>query len=374
MRAKFDRSQFKVVVIVGVGLIGGSLGLAIRRRFPSLRVIGVDRAPILRKARRRGVITEGERNLAKAAKKADLIILATPLNVILRLLPAVARHVSSAALVTDVGSVKYPVVQAAQKYFRGNFIGGHPMAGIELSGIEAAHPLLFENATYVLTPSKGTKPAHIKRLGSFFEGLGARSLVMDARIHDQVASAVSHVPQLAAVALMTMAGKHHRVARDYLGLGAGGFRDLTRIASSRYKTWQSILQLNSSEIVRSLDMFVAELRGIRRLLSKAKGGGLQRRFSEARRLRGRIPRDMKGFLSPLSAVHVFVPDKPGMIARVTTVISRHHLNIKDIELMKIREGAGGTFRLSFDSHQSAVRASALLRKKGFETADETFRR
>ena len=374
MPVKYDRSQFSVVVIVGVGLIGGSLGLAIRRRFPSVRVVGVDKVSILRKARRRGAITAGESNLSKAVLDADLVILATPLNAILNVLPTIARLVPVTTIVTDVGSVKYPIVQAARKHFAGNFIGGHPMAGIELSGIEAAHPLLFENAVYVLTPSKDTKPGIVRRLGSFFAGLGARSLVMDARVHDQVASAVSHVPQLAAVALMTMAGRNHRTARKYLGLGAGGFRDLTRVASSRYKLWQSILQMNRREVGHSLDLFIAELQAIRRFLSGGKDKQLQVRFAQARRLRQSIPRDMKGFLSPLSAVHVFVPDKPGMLAKVTELISKHRLNIKDIELMKIREGAGGTFRLSFDSRQSAVRASAVLRRKGFETADETFRR
>lgn len=371
---KSDRPQFKTVVIVGVGLIGGSLGLAIRRRFPSVRVVGVDKVSILRKAQRRGAITAGESNLSKAARDADLVILATPLNAILNVLPTIARLVPVTTIVTDVGSVKHPIVQAARKYFVGNFIGGHPMAGIELSGIEAAHPLLFENAVYVLTPSKDTKPGTVRRLGSFFAGLGARSLVMDARVHDQVASAVSHVPQLAAVALMTMAGAHHRTARRYLGLGAGGFRDLTRIASSRFTLWQSILQMNRGEITRSLDLYIAELRAIRKLLSVGKHSQVKARFSRARSLRQSIPRDMRGFLSPLFAVHVFVPDRPGMLARVTALISKHRLNIKDIELMKIREGAGGTFRLSFDSRQSAVRASAVLRKKGFETADETFSR
>ena len=366
---KKDPSRFRTITIVGVGLIGGSLGLAIRRRFPAVRVVGVDRAPVLKKARNRGAITAGESDLSKAVSNADLVILAAPLDSILHLLPTIARLVPPTTIVTDVGSVKYPVVQVARKHFRGNFIGGHPMAGIELSGIEAAHPLLFENAVYVLTPSKNTRPAHMKRLGSFVAGLGARSLVMDARVHDQVASAVSHVPQLTAVALMTMAGRSHRVARKYLGLGAGGFRDLTRIASSRYELWRSILQLNRPEVTRSLDMLVEELRTIRRLLSKARAAGLKQRFSLARRLRQSIPRDMKGFLAPLSAVHVFVPDKPGMLARITALIAKHHLNIKDIELMKIREGTGGTFRLSFDSNQTAARAAAILRKSGFEATE-----
>jgi len=357
---------FKTVAIVGVGLIGGSLGLAIRHRFPSVQVVGVDKASVLKKAKRRGAITRGELNFSKAISKSDLVILATPLNTILDLIPNVSQLVPETTIVTDVGSVKLPVMQTAARFFRGNFIGGHPMAGIELSGVEAAHPLLFENAVYVLTPAGGVKGTRVKRLGSFLAALGARSLIMDARTHDQVASAVSHVPQLVAVALMTMAGKSHSVSRNYLGLGAGGFRDLTRIASSRYSVWEHVLFLNRREITRSMDLFIAELKNIRRLLAGGKTSRLKERFTQARRLRGSIPRDMKGFLTPLSSVGVFVPDRPGMLAKMTAIIARHRLNIKDIELVKIREGAGGTFRLWFETNQAASRAATVLRKKGFE--------
>ncbi len=357
---------FRTIVIVGVGLIGGSLGLAIRRRFPSMPVVGVDKASVLKIAKRRGAITAGELSLSKAVRTADLVILAAPLNAILNLIPTLSQLVPDSTIVTDVGSVKLPVMKAAGRYFRGNFIGGHPMAGTELSGVDAAHSLLFENAVYVLTPARGATRTSVKRLGSFLDSLGARSLVMDARTHDQVASAVSHVPQLAAVALMTMAGKSHRVSKNYLGLGAGGFRDLTRIASSRYPVWEHVLSLNRREIAYSLDLLLAEIRKIRRLVVRGRSFELKERFGKARSLRDSIPRDMKGFLAPLADVSVFVPDKPGMIAKMTATIAKHRLNIKDIELMKIREGAGGTFRLSFETSQAARQAGSVLRRSGFE--------
>ncbi len=363
------RGPFKNITIVGVGLVGGSLGLAIRRRFPHVRVVGVDKRSVLIKAKRRGAIAHAEGDLAKGIHGADLIILATPLTAIFRILPQIAKLVPPTTIVTDVAGVKLPVMNLARKHFAGNFIGGHPMAGIELSGIGAAHPLLFENALYVLTSTRRTSSRHLKALADFLAGLGARPLAMDARMHDRVASAISHVPQLAAVGMMRMAGKRHPEARRYLQLAAGGFRDLTRIASSRYDLWDSLLKANRREVIRSIDMVLAEWKSMRRSMTAGSLPGLKKRFQEANRLRRAIPKDMKGFLTPLAAIHVFVPDKPGMLARMTAAIARHRLNIKDIELMKIREGTGGTFRLFFESREIAQRAAAVLKKKGFETEE-----
>jgi prephenate dehydrogenase len=354
---------------VGVGLIGGSLGMAIRKRYPSVKVTGVDKPAILRKALLKKAIQRGVPRIERALEGADLVIVATPLRTILSVLTKISRA-GSHVLITDVGSVKTPVLRKAEKLFpAGNFIGGHPMAGVELAGIEAAHPLMFENAVYVLSPSRRTTRSSIKRLSSFIEGLGARILILDANVHDAVASAVSHVPQLTAVALMTVAGKQHPASRNYLRLAAGGFRDLTRIASSRFELWRSILGFNRKEVVRTLDLLIRELSVFRRLLRGNKTTALRASFTQSRQLRDSIPKDMKGFLHHLAAIHVFVPDKPGMLAKMTALLARKSINIKDIELMKIREGTGGTFRLSFDSHQAAERAIAVLKKGGFEAEE-----
>ena len=359
-------STISSVTIIGVGLIGGSLGLAIRKRYPSVHVVGVDKPSVLQKALHSKVIHRGERAGAEAWKGADLIIVATPLRSILRVLPTLS-NVASNVLITDVGSVKAPVLKRASKLFpAGNFIGGHPMAGVEISGIEAAHPLLFENAVYVLSPSKHTTRNQLKRLSDFLTGLGARVLIMDAAAHDAVASAVSHVPQLTAVALMTLAGSRHSASRKYLTLAAGGFRDLTRIASSRFDIWNSILTFNRKEVAHSLDLLIRELSLYRRFLRSDSAARIGPSFRLSRRLRNSIPRDMKGFLHNLSAISVFVPDKPGMLARMTALLAKNRINIKDIELMKVREGTGGTFRLSFESREDANRAARLLRGVRFE--------
>jgi prephenate dehydrogenase len=360
-------NPFKRITIIGVGLIGGSLGLAIKKRFPSVRIVGVDRKGVLRSALERGAIDAARTDIARGVRDADLVILATPLSVILKSLPILARHCKPGTVVSDVGSVKLEVVHRAAKYFpHGNFVGGHPMAGVELSGIEAAHPLLFENAIYVLAPTQSNPRALVRRLGNFLGELGARVVLLDPQTHDAVASAVSHLPQLIAVALIHVAGRRHRIARKHLRLAAGGFRDLTRVASSRPEIWKDILSGNREEIRRSLRLLIRELDLYSRLLKVNSSPRLISQFTQARRMRSRIPKTMKGFLHPLAEMYVFVKDKPGMLARMAAALAKEKINIKDIELMKVREGSGGTFRLAFESTQILRHAERILKRAGFE--------
>lgn len=361
------KHHFKQITIIGVGLMGGSLGLAIKRRLHGVEVCGVDSTDVLRKARRRGAIDRGETDLRKAVSSADLVLLACPTKTILRLLPRIARFASPSTIVSDVGSVKSAIVQLGEKLFPyGNFIGGHPMAGVELSGIEAAHPLLFENAVYVLTPTKSTSTQQLRRLARFLQALGARVMVMDAETHDHVAAAVSHLPQLTAVALVNVVGRRHTKARSHLGLAAGGFRDLTRIASSRFGIWNDILAENKANVDKAVQMLIEELERYRSQLRKKQFSALRKEFEAARALRSAIPRNMKGFLHTLQDVYVYVQDRPGMLAAMTGALAKAKVNIKDLELLKVREGSGGTFRLSFDSTEIARQAARILRRKGFE--------
>jgi prephenate dehydrogenase len=360
-------SPFSQVAIVGVGVIGGSLGLAIKQHFRSLTVVGFDRAGVLKKALNKGAIDIAATSLRYAVETSDLIFLSTPVSEILKALPLVAKHTRPNALVTDVGSVKGAVVGSARILFPGdNFVGGHPMAGVELSGIEAAHPLLFENAVYVLTPVRGKTTSAVHRLASFLEDLGARVVLLDSRMHDEVVSVVSHLPQLTAVAMTNVAGSRHPSGRRHLRLAAGGFRDLTRIASSKPEIWADILTLNKVEIDRSLKMMIRELSLYRKILLRRKRSSLGKEFKSARRIRSNIPKSMKGFIHQLDELYVFVEDKPGMIARMTVSLAKANINIKDIELVKVREGRGGTFRLAFESRELSARAATVLSRAGFE--------
>jgi prephenate dehydrogenase len=363
------RDSFRTITIVGVGVIGGSLGLAIKKHFPSTHVVGVDKRDVLKKALKRGAIDEASTDLRKAVSAADLVFLATPVSVIQKVLSKVAASASHRAVVTDVGSVKRSIMRSASKLFpRGNFVGGHPMAGVELSGVDAAHPLLFENAVYVLSPMKSNPAGMLQQFADFLKELGARVVVMDPKTHDEVASAVSHLPQLTAVALTNVAGKEHRSGRRHLRLAAGGFRDLTRIASSRPEIWKDILEFNRDEIDKSLVLLIRELERYRSYLRRGTND-LAGKFRSARRIRDGIPKSMKGFLHPLAELYVFVKDKPGMMAKMTSVLAKAKINIKDIELVKVREGRGGTFRLAFESKETSARAAVILKRTGFEIGE-----
>jgi prephenate dehydrogenase len=367
-RKKKEPLPFQRVTIIGIGLIGGSLALAIKHRFPATQITGVDKPSILKRARERHVIDHAERGVAEAVRSADLIIIAVPVSAIARILPAIARSASPHAIITDTGSVKQGIVHQAQKLFpQGNFIGGHPMAGSESSGIDAAHPLLFQNAIYILTPVRTTNKKSLRTVSNYFHSLDARIFTMDPATHDSIVAAVSHLPQLAAVALMNTVGRRHPTSPGHLSLAAGGFRDMTRIASSRFSMWKDILSANRNGIGMALHVYIKELEKIAAAL-ESNPLNLSKEFKSARSLRLHIPQSMKGFLSPLVDLSVFVEDKPGELARLTSALAKQKINIKDMELLKVREGRGGTFRLSFENRSVSNDAARILQHAGFDVS------
>jgi prephenate dehydrogenase len=367
-RAEKNPVPFQHITIIGVGLIGGSLALAIKHRFPAVHILGVDKPQILKRAMSRNVIDAGERSVERAVRSADLVIIAAPVFAIAKLLPIVAKNTQPRTIVTDTGSVKGSIVEQAQKLFPdGNFIGGHPMAGSEFSGIDAAHPLLFQNAIYLLTPIRTTNKKSLRTVAKFFNSLDARIVTIDPATHDSIVAAVSHLPQLAAVALMNTVGKHHPSSPAHLSLAAGGFRDMTRIASSRYSMWKDILSANRKEISKALRLFINQLEVLAAAV-QSHPSRLSAEFTTSRRLRMHIPQSMKGFISPLVDLSVFVEDKPGELARLTSSLSKQKINIKDMELIKVREGRGGTFRLSFENRNVSYDAARILQRSGFDVS------
>jgi len=357
------------VAIIGLGVIGGSLGLALKQNNPEITVAGFDSAAVLRRAKKRRAIDISAPSLRSAVSDAEIIFLCTPVDGILKLLPEVSRFVLPHAIVTDVGSVKAVVQSCAKKYFRlhGVFVGGHPMAGSEGSGIEYADGLLFQNAVYVLCPPLGAGKK-IQPLVALLKSIGARILTMDAREHDRVAAAISHLPQLIAVSLMDTAARKNERNPAFLQLAAGGFRDMTRIASSPFHVWKDILSNNRDETSRALSEFEKLLGQFRKGLHQDSLSDVGKKFLRAKSFRDSIPRNTKGFIHSLHDLFVWVDDKPGMLATITATLYRSGININDIELLKVREGQGGTFRLSFESAETARLAAKSLRSKGFRVA------
>ena len=358
------------VAILGVGLIGGSLGLAWKKNRADLTLVGYDEPAVLDAALHRGQIDERASTPAEAVRAADLVVLAVPLAPMLRLLEEIAPLLRPGTLVTDVGSVKGPIMaQARQVLAETNpFIGGHPMAGSEKGGAANADAFLFENATYVLCPPEGLTTAtltqHYADFVALVEATGARVLVLEAERHDRIAATVSHLPQLLATMLMNYAAELNADDDAFLRLAAGGFRDMTRIASSPFSMWQHILLANEGPILDALAGFAATLRKTRNRIIEEDLETLGEAFAEARRVRDTIPRDTKGFLHPLADIYVYAEDRPGVLAHITGTLFEAEINIKDIELLKIREGTGGAFRLSFANEALADAAVEVLERAG----------
>lgn len=358
--------MFQKISIIGTGLIGGSLGLALRQsKEYNFTIVGFDSdAKSVELALEIGAITEKANSIEEAVKDSNVVFLCTPLAEILNQIHIVARYAKSGTIITDVGSVKRAVLREAEKIKNDvYFIGGHPMAGSERKGIYFADPFLFENAVYVICPSFNVP---IKIVNDFIELIkltGANIVLLDPEIHDRIAAYISHLPQLLAVSLVNVAGA---MGTDYLALAGGGFKDLTRIASSQFEIWRDIISLNRDKIIEALDNFTNQMSKYREHIKLGEIKNLGTEFERAFNLRNEIPSGRKGFIHPLYDVFITVEDKPGVLSRISTALYQGGLNIKDIELLRVREGIGGTFRLSFGSENDAKKAIEIITSLGYK--------
>ena len=360
------------VAVIGLGLIGGSLALALKKHDKSIHITGYDFPDVLDKASERNAIDKPCSSLKEAVEAADLVILAVPISKILFFLSEISPLLKSGAIVTDVGSVKQNIMEHALHVLPQDisFIGGHPMAGSEKNGMHHADPYLFENATYALCPPpekhKSIPKEKFEYLIQLIEKLGARIIILDAEKHDRIAAAVSHLPQLLATTLMKYVGNYHDKDDTYLSLAAGGFRDMTRIASSKFAMWKDIFIANEAQIVNVLEGFNTELQNVISIFKSSRIDEMQESFLKAQTSRGLIPKASKGFLHPLADVYVYAEDKPGFLYRLTEVIHLANINIKDLELLKIREGIEGVFRIGFENKTESTAAIEALKEAGYE--------
>lgn len=246
---------FKKTAIIGLGLIGGSLAMAIKEKCLSAKVIGIARKPkTLKQAKLLGAIDEGYLDI-RAVKDCDLIILCTPPDAIIKLFSDIAPFLSKGCIVSDVGSIKLAIVKAAQKALpkEVSFIGAHPLAGSEKKGIGYACGSIFKNSLCLLTPDKYNTKKNINKLRLLWEGLGAKVSVIKAGLHDKIISYTSHLPHLAAFSLIAS------VPKEYLNFTANSFRDLTRIAGSDPLLWAEIFLTNKKPILDSIKTYKKNL-------------------------------------------------------------------------------------------------------------------
>ena len=282
------RPLFNQVSIVGLGLIGGSLGLCLRKGRVARKVIGFSRhEATLRRAKARGAIDDGDTELCPNwLGHSDLIIIATPPSTVVPIARKIAKITSGSLILTDVSSTKEQIVRSLEKNLpsRIHFVGSHPMAGSEQSGIEAADSKLFKGATCVITRTAKTPKDAIRMVSKLWKAVGGRTSLLTPVLHDALVAQISHIPHLAAVALAV--SPEQRAMR----LAAGGFADTTRVVSGDPVLWEDICRTNSTDIKQALDRLIAELSVIKTLISRREFKSLRKRLNKARSRRQQLLR------------------------------------------------------------------------------------
>ncbi|MDD5424427.1 MAG: prephenate dehydrogenase [Candidatus Omnitrophica bacterium] len=271
---------FKKIAIIGVGLIGGSIGAAVKKRRLAGTVVGIGhRASSIDEAIARGAIDKGTLDAVKGVAGADLVIIATPVCLIPGFGKKVSRSLKKGCIVTDVGSTKSSIVGQLEKSMPAgvDFVGSHPLAGSEKRGVVSAREDLFKGSVVIMTKTKKTDKAALKKLGSFWKSLGAgRIVIKSPEEHDRIVAQISHLPHIAAAALVNSASD------ESLEFASTGFRDATRIAASDPGIWRDICVTNRKEIVRALDNYARSLAKIKKLVKDGSGAKLRRELERSR--------------------------------------------------------------------------------------------
>ncbi|WP_027723782.1 prephenate dehydrogenase [Tuberibacillus calidus] len=358
------------VLIAGIGLIGGSLGRAIRKG-QDVFITGWDiddRAA--ERALELGIIDEKAPTLEAGAKEADIIILASPVGSVLQNLDALSRMtLKPDVIITDTGSTKKTVCEHAKKVLGGRylFIGGHPMAGSHKSGVEAANGDLFENAFFFLTPEADVPALPLTRLKDILKGTRAKFMTIDPATHDRIVGVLSHFPHIVAAALVHHLKEFNGEGLDLKQFAAGGFRDITRIASSDPFLWQDIILHNRDVLLNLFQSWEDIMRRVKKKIKNGDPQAIQSFFREAKFFRDGFPIKQKGAIPSTNDLYVDISDRPGEIAKVTGLLAEAGISLTNIQIIEWREAISGVLRLSFRTVEDRDQAAALLQNAAYNT-------
>lgn len=361
----------KRVFVIGLGLIGGSIALAIRRSHEDAIIIGYEiNEERLGLAKTLNVIDESVPSIEEGAKDADLIIISAPVQQAEEIIEMLVNvDLKSTVIITDVGSTKGQIMsKAALLHKKGvTFIGGHPMAGSHKSGVSAARPHLFENAFYILTPESTTPAAKIEELKNWLSGTKANFLIMSPMEHDELTGAVSHFPHIVAASLVHQVAAIDEKNSTISSIAAGGFRDITRIASSSPTMWRDILLHNKDTLLALLEKWRIEMDLVKDMINTMDSDAIYSYFNSAKEFRDGLPVKQKGAIPSFYDLYVDVPDHPGSISEVTSILAKEEISITNIRIIEVREDIMGVLRLSFRNEDDRKRAQICLTKHQFES-------
>ena len=352
------------VLMIGIGLIGSSLALCIKETHPDIQINGFSQnEEELKGAKSQGIIDDYSIELKEAAEKADVIIFCTPVLVTLDLMEQVSHFdLKKEVILTDAGSTKEEILKKAE-IFEGKqltFIGGHPMAGSHKSGFLAADKDLFENAFYILVSNHKEHLKQIDFLKKLLVGTRAKFIELSAKEHDQITGVLSHMPHIIASQLVEQAEELIETIPESKKLAAGGFRDITRIASSDPKMWTDISLSNAPVLIEEIDKWVNNLSGLKENLIQMNDIALFEFFRRAKQVRDDIPVHKEGTIPGFHDLYVNVPDYPGAIAEVTGILAEAEISLINIKIMETRDDIFGILCISFKNEKDVERAKMAI--------------
>lgn len=352
---------------IGLGLIGGSIAKAIHNKIPEAYLIAYDtNASALELAMKEGVIKEACSHIGKAYAKCDYIFLCAPVSHNDENLVALKEYLSPEAVLTDVGSVKTGIHEhIASMGLEAQFIGGHPMTGSERFGYANSKASLFENAYYILTPTDKTPTEKVAAYQTLVQTIGAIPLILPYKQHDYVTAAISHLPHVIAASLVNLVKDADSKEGIMKMIAAGGFKDITRIASSSPTMWQQICLTNTDNISILLDRYIKDLTYFKQKLDAQNTDLLYRFFDDARAYRESFIDASSGPIKTEYVLTVDIADKPGAIAAIASLLAMHDVSIKNIGINHNRELAEGALRIEFYDDTATRRAMEIMQEHGY---------
>lgn len=349
---------------IGLGLIGGSIARAIRQYFPEDEIVAFDKnKESLALATQESVIDVAATTIDDNFRHCDYIFLCAPVSYNNAYLKQLREYMHDDCILTDVGSVKTSIHKEIEALGMGQyFIGGHPMAGSEKSGYANSKAMLIENAYYILTPTEEVSEEKVMRYQNLVTECKALPVILDYRQHDYVTGAISHLPHIIAASLVNFVRDSDTKDELMKNLAAGGFKDITRIASSSPTMWQHICTQNKENISAILGQYIEALNHAKELVERGDEQAIYHLFDSSRNYRNSLPGTSAGPIKKTFAIYCDIIDEAGGIAAIATILASNNISIKNIGIIHNREFEEGVLRIEFYQEEASKKAAQLLQK------------
>ena len=349
--------------VYGLGLIGGSIAKALKYKAGISEIYACSRTyKDVEKAFNENVIAKPFKEPSNEFFDVDMIFICTPVGDTIQFMEKYQRELRKIKIVTDAGSTKSDINSHAKKLDLINYIGGHPMAGSEKTGYINSYAHLFENAFYILTVSANTDRELLREYVSIVSAIGAVPIILDPEEHDHITAVISHLPHVVATALVNLANDENQKDNSIERLAAGGFKDITRIASSSPVMWESIIRHNKENVEKTISKLIDELKRFVQIVKTDDKRNLLGYFEAAKDFRDSLKDKSRGAYIESFEITVDIEDKPGSIAKVAKILADCDINVKNINIPANREFEDGCLILSFEDEKARIHALSVLNK------------